>query len=177
MKKRIITSWLVTFGVIFMVFLGLFLLYISSWAHGSSKDGVYYAQAGFEFGTGAGLGNTRSICQKTKNDASFEYSVNCLEINGEIVFKVYYVHDVVGTTDEKKMDSVSKIHERGDSVMVLEQRIDEIGTYRFDLSDEKNGFYIFCIDAAQPDTRAKGTEELTKYSSNWSVLMDRIGVK
>ena len=177
MKKRIITSWLVTLGVIFMVSLGLFLLYISSWAHGKSEDGVYYAQGGFEFGTGAELGNIRSISQKTKNDAGFEYSVNCLEIIGEIVFKVYYVHNVTGTTDEQRFDSVRKIHEYGDSVMVLEKRIDEVGTYRFDLSDEKNGFYIFCIDAAQSDTRAKGTEKLTKYSSNWSVLMDRIGVK
>lgn len=177
MKKRIMISWLVTLGVILLAALGLFLLSISPWAHKKSEDGIYYAESVFEFGIDAENANRTMINEKDKDDAGFEYSVNCLKINGAIVVKVCYMHDVTGTTDEEKIDSAYKLLEHGDFAMVLEQRIDAAGTYCFDLSEEKNGFYVFCIEKLYPDTYAKGTERLTIYSSNWSVLMDRIGVK
>lgn len=176
MKKRIITSWLVVLGVMLLVSLSLLLLYISPWARGKSER-LFLAQSGFECGADTERDGSLSIIQKTKDDAAFEYSVHCTEIRGSIVFKVYYVHDMPGMTDEEKFENVRQLHKRGASDLVLEREIDEIGTYRFDLSDGKNGFYISCIETAKPGTQAKGTEELRVYDSNWSVLMDRIGIR
>lgn len=174
MKKRIIVSWIVTFGVVLLVVLGLFLFSVSPWAREKS-DRMYRSEVGFEYGDEEDsylLG-----VQKTKYDASFEYSVNCWEINGEILFQIYYVHDISGKTEEEKIERVMQIHKRGDSVFVLEQKINQVGIYDFDLSEEKNGFYVFCIEKTQPDTLARGTETLTKYDTNWSALLERIGVK
>lgn len=174
MKKRIIVSWLVTFGVVLLVVLGLFLLSVSPWAREKS-DMMYRSEVGFEYGTDEEDSYLFGF-QKTKYDASFEYSLNCWEINGEILFQVYYVHDISGKTEEK-LERVRQIHKRGDSVFVLEQKINQVGTYNFDLSEEKNGFYVFCIEKTQPDTLARGTETLTIYDTNWSALLERIGVK
>lgn len=175
MKKRIIISWLVTFGVILLVVLGVLLFSVSPWAREKS-DMMYRGGQGFEYGTDEEY-YFLSVSQKTKYDASFEYSVNCWEINGEILFQVYYVHDISGKTEEEKLERVKQIHKRGDSVLVLEQKINQVGIYDFDLSAEKNGFYVICIEKTQPDTLARGTETLTTYDTNWSALLERIGVK
>ncbi len=175
MKKRIVVSWLVTFGVVLLVVLGLFLFSVSPWAREKS-DRMYRSEGGFEYDTDEEY-HFLSVSQKTKYDASFEYSVNCWKINGEILFQVYYVHDISGKTEEEKLERARQIHKRGDSVFVLEQKINQVGTYNFDLSEEKNGFYVFCIEKTQPDTLARGTETLTKYDTNWSALLERIGVK
>ncbi len=175
MKKRIIISWLVTFGVVLLVVLGLFLFSVSPWAREKS-DMMYRSEGGFEYGTDEEARFLVGI-QKTKYDASFEWSVNCREINGEILFQVYYVHDISGKTEEEKLERVRQIHKRGASVLVLEQKINQVGIYDFDLSAEKNGFYVICTDKIQPDTLASGTVTLTTYDTNWSALLERIGVK
>ncbi len=175
MKKRIVVNWLVTFGVVLLVLLGLFLFSVSPWARKKS-DMMYRSELGFEYGTDEEY-HFSSVSQKTKYDASFECSVNCWEINGEILFQVYYVHDISGKTEEEKFERVRQIHKRGDSTLVLEQKINQVGTYNFDLSEEKNGFYVFCIEKTQPDTLARGTKTLTTYDTNWSALLERIGVK
>lgn len=176
MKKRIITGWLVTLGIILLASLSLFLLYISPWAHRRTERGLFSSQSGFEVDAEHNkvLGG---IVQKTKDDAGFEYSINCLEISGEIVFRVYYAYDVSGATDEEKLENAKRIYESGGAAQVLEQKISEVGTYHFDLSDERDGCYISCIETIQSGTRAKGKEQNTIHLSNWAALMDRIGIK
>ena len=164
MRKKIIRSFLIAGIFIAIIAVTFLIIYMFPWAKEKNERSEGWNESGFILKADEGKGNF--LIAEKKDCDFFEFCINCTELDGTFTFKIYYLYNMTENTFNDK-----------DASVIFKEEIEKTGIYEYDFSDFKDGFYKFELSKMDNTTGAMGSIRLTTYDSNWSRLMNRLGLK
>ncbi len=172
MRKKIIRSFLIAGIFITIIAVTFLIIYMSPWAKEKNERSEGWSESGFILKANE---DDRAVFATEKKEDFFEFCINCTELDGTFTLKVYYLYNM--TEDINNDGNGLTAGMRSDGLVIVQEEIERIGIYEYDFSDLKDGFYKFELSKMDNTTSATGSIRLTTYDSNWSRLMNRLGLK